>query len=205
MQEQKKIIQEQLFKFLPKEGIDQVVDLIVKHKVRFKITQPRQTKLGDYRPPRNDGYHQISVNGDLNPYAFYLTTIHEFAHLETHIQYGRKVAPHGVEWKVIFSTMLDNGGAVKWFPENIKKPLNRYISNPKASSCGDQDLYQALRKHDKNVTLPLLKELDKGLYFKLQGKIFQKGETLRTRVKCKEIESGKLYLVNAIAEVALIE
>lgn len=197
-------VQNQLKRYLPEAGIDQVVDLICKHKVQFKIKRPRSTKLGDYRPPLHIDYHKISVNGNLNPYAFYLTSIHEFAHLENFIQNGRKVAPHGIEWKTIFSNFLIQGNAYKWFPEDISKHLIRYINNPKASSCTDQHLYAALRKHDKKQMLPLLKELPKGSIFVLQNKLFERGELQRTRIKCKEIKTGKLYLVNAIAEVTLI-
>lgn len=197
-------IKEQLIKFLPEEGIDQVVDLISKHKVKFKVSKPRLTKLGDYRSPNTDGYHRITVNGNLNKYAFFLTSIHEFAHLENQLVHGNRVSAHGKEWKSIFSILLKEGKVDVWFPDDIKKSITRYIKNPKASSCGDHDLFQALRKYDKRQSSPLLKELEHGAHFILQDRVFQKGEMLRKRVKCKEIHSGKLYLVNAIAEVVLI-
>jgi hypothetical protein len=198
-------IREQLKPFLPIEGLEQLVDLIVKHKVKFKIVRPRQTKLGDYRSPDSKGYHQITVNGNLNPYSFYLTSIHEFAHLENYLLHARKVAPHGNEWKAIFSNLLHEGKSHIWFPLELQQPIKAYISSPKASSCSDPHLVQALRKFDKNSKqLPILKDLSLGAVFQLQERIFQKGETLRKRVRCKEIKTGKMYLVSSIANVKLM-
>ena len=71
-----------LSKYLPANFIEIVVELLVKHPVKFRVAKPRKTKLGDFRANR-DGLHQITVNGDLNPYSFLITTIHEFAHLVT--------------------------------------------------------------------------------------------------------------------------
>ena len=50
-------------------------------QVELSLNRPRQSVLGDYRHPYNGKGHRISVNRDLNPYAFLITLIHEFAHL----------------------------------------------------------------------------------------------------------------------------
>ena len=52
------------------------------------------------------GYTKITVNGDLNPYSFLITTIHEFAHLVTFEEYQGRVKPHGKEWQLTYSKML---------------------------------------------------------------------------------------------------
>ena len=46
------------------------------------------------------------MNGDLNPYSFLITTLHEFAHLHTFQQHGNRVNPHGDEWKTNFRKLL---------------------------------------------------------------------------------------------------
>lgn len=200
---------QKLGKFIPKEGVVQVVDLIFEHKVKFKITKNRKSKFGDYRYNPTDDSEQISVNGDLNPYAFYFTTIHEFAHLIAFKTYGRKIAPHGEEWKHTFSTLLLKGEVLHWFPFEIRPRLKKYISNPKASTASDHDLYLALRNYDQtpgNKTNTLyLRQLPKGRVFSLNDRKFVIIEKRRTRYLCKELHTNREYLVSGIAEVKEIE
>jgi SprT protein len=205
MESPKDTIRQQLKRFLPEQGSEQVVRLIAAHKVRFRVTNPRKSKFGDYRSPDDKGYHAISVNGNLNPYAFYLTSIHEFAHLIAFAKWGRAIAPHGEEWKSTFSELLKEGRAAEWFPEAVRKPLLRYIRNPKASSASDHHLFLALRQFDKNPPPLVVRDVKPGELFSLSGKVFERGELMRKRAKCKDIQTGKLYLVNAIAEVTRIE
>jgi hypothetical protein len=61
-------------KYLPEAFVEMVVDLFIASTVRFKIVNGRRTKLGDFRAGQNGEKHQISVNGDLNPYSFLITT-----------------------------------------------------------------------------------------------------------------------------------
>lgn len=204
MEDGKSRISEKLKRFLPEEGLEQVASLIAANRVRFRITHPRKTKFGDYKSQDDAGYHHITVNGNLNPFAFYLTTIHEFAHLIAFSEHGRNIMPHGKEWKMVFSQLLITGKAAHWFPEEIQKPLIRYIKNPKASSASDHDLFMALRKFDKKNSILVARDLEKGERFILSGRIFERGEILRKRIQCMEVRSGKQYLVNAIAEVKKI-
>jgi len=37
------------------------------------------------------------------------------------------------------------------------------------------------------------------------GRVFERGETIRKRIKCKEIDTGKLYLFSPVYEVKLLE
>lgn len=205
MNEVKSAIADKIRRFLPEQGIDQVVNLIAAHKVKFRITNPRKTKFGDYRSQDREGFHSISVNGNLNPFAFYLTTLHEFAHLIAFSEYGNRIAPHGEEWKMTFSQLLTSGGAQNWFPEDVRRPLKNYIRNPKASSASDHELFLALRRHNTKDQVPVVKDLLPGERFLLSGRLFERGSVRRKRVECKEVASGKMYLVNAIAEVKKVE
>ncbi len=93
-------------KFLP-SGFEYIVtDLFMASPIKFKIVPGRKTKLGDFRMSFTGEKPQITVNGDLNPYSFLITTLHEFAHLHTFQQYGNKVNPHGNEWKANFRKLL---------------------------------------------------------------------------------------------------
>ena len=84
-----------LKKYLPEGVEDYCHDILWQYGIQLHIKKPRKTKLGDYRPPRNGEAHRISVNNDLNQYAFLLTFLHETAHLINFEKRGYKVQPHG--------------------------------------------------------------------------------------------------------------
>ena len=86
-------------KFVPDDFVDFIVDLLIEYPIKFKIVPPRRTKLGDFKYGTKLEKPEITINGDLNPYSFLITTLHKFAHLHTDLEYGNKVAPHGKEWK----------------------------------------------------------------------------------------------------------
>lgn len=191
--------------FVPDGTAEEIVSLIAQYKVRFRITKPRQSKLGDYRHPGKSGGHRISVNGDLNPYSFYITTLHEFAHLIAFEQYGSRIAPHGEEWKQVFGKLLHQSLHNKVFPTNVGRELQRYLKSPSASSCADHGLSKALREFDTHVTT-LLEELPDNACFSLNGqRLFLKGPKLRKRYRCQDVQNKRMYLISAIAEVQLVE
>ncbi len=191
-----------LKKYLPKEFVVYVSDLIVHSNVKFKIVAPRSTKLGDFRPSsKKNGTSQITVNGDLNPYAFLITTLHELAHLNTFQSHGAYVNPHGNEWKKEYISLLEPILTVSSLPVDIKNTLTKSIRNPKASSCSDIHLSRVLKKYDEAKNTQTLEELDEHAIFSINKKVFSKGKLRRTRYLCKEMDSGKSYLIHALAEV----
>jgi SprT protein len=66
-----------LEKYLPPDAAPLIGRWIDYFKCEFKISRNRGTKFGDYRAPFDGKGHRISVNFDLNPYAFLVTTVHE--------------------------------------------------------------------------------------------------------------------------------
>lgn len=200
-------LEQQLRPYLPDGFEGMVADLLLRYPVRFAIKAPRNTKLGDYRPPYGDEkHHRISVNGDLNRYSFLITTLHEFAHLETWLQFGNRVKPHGEEWKQVYRNMLWPAIDSGLLPKVIENALMRSLSNTKASSCSDTQLSRVLRQFDRRPEGELsLEELPKNATFALQGKHFRKGELRRTRFLCEELTSRRNYLIHALATVQHIE
>lgn len=192
-------------KFLPQGFEGYVVDLFFEHSISFKIVPPRKTKLGDFRGGSRMEKPMITVNGDLNPYSFLITTLHEFAHLHTFLKFKNNVSPHGDEWKNAFRKLLipiiDSGK----LPKDIEIALMNSLVSTKASSCSDINLSRVLQKYDEvKEGVEILERLPKNTKFAINGKHFIKGDLRRKKFLCQELKSGRLFLVNALAEVTPI-
>ena len=197
----------QLSKYIPTEAAPIISQWINDTACQFKVTRSRSTKLGDYRAPFRDSTHQITVNHDLNPYAFLMTTVHEFAHLKTYQDFKNRVKPHGEEWKNNFKGLIQPFLKLNIFPADIVIAINSYMNNPAASSCTDLNLYRVLKKYDTKVSEVFhVEELPEQAIFQLKnGRTFQKMEKLRKRYKCLEISTQKIYLFHPVAEVFLVK
>ena len=189
-------------KFLPAGFEEIVVDLFLASPVRFKIVPPRKTKLGDFSIGHGMEKPQITINGDLNPYSFLITTLHEFAHLHTYQQYGNRVNPHGEEWKANFRKLLIpiiNSGKL---PKDIEISLVNSLVNMKASSCTDIKLSRVLKNYDaRKEGFEILEKLPKNTIFVLNGRQFIKGNLRRKKFLCEETISKRMFLINSLAEV----
>ena len=199
------IFKQVLSKYLPNDFVPYISELIMQSNVKFKIVAPRRTKLGDFKAKGDKiNKSQITINGDLNPYAFLITTLHELAHLNTFNKYKYKVRPHGREWKKEFSILLNPILMHDALPKELKIALEKSIQNLKASSCSDIHLSRALKKYDPSKRTVTLEELDENTCFVINKKTYLKGKLRRTRYLCKEMSSGKSYLIHALAEVNVL-
>jgi len=189
--------------YLPEAAASPVLALLQQYKVHLTITKERKSVLGDYRHAHQNAAHRISVNGNLNPYAFLITLVHELAHLVTFLQYGHRVQAHGREWKQVYKMLLTRFLEMHIFPADILTSLQSSLHNLPASSCADEGLMRVLRRYDKKEEgMLLVEELPEGALFVLDdGKIFKKGQRLRKRFQCTEVKTGKLYLFSPIYEV----
>ena len=73
---------EKLSKYIPKNAVDLVEEILKKHPIHIKIVNSRTTKYGDFKRFK-DGSLQITINNNLNEFQFLLTLIHEVAHFIT--------------------------------------------------------------------------------------------------------------------------
>jgi SprT protein len=196
----------QLQTYLPAGSFEEVLYYLQHYKVTLTITRQRQTILGDYRHAHAGQAHRISVNGNLNNYAFLITLLHELAHLFTYEQFGHRVMAHGKEWKNEFSKILAKFLLKKVFPADIEKALLQTLQNPAASSCGDEKLLRVLNNYDKKKPgVFLVESVPEGRLFKIKGnRIFKKGKKIRKRYQCVEVQTGKLYLFSGVYEVELL-
>jgi len=202
MEEQYQRLAEILQRHIPARAVPLATSLLIDQPIELKIKRSRSSKQGDYRPPVGKQGHRISVNGDLNPYAFLITLIHELAHYFNWIRYQNRIKPHGVEWQQEFRLQLTpflNDGC---FPEDLTRVLRTHLAAATASSHGDPHLRKVLLQYDRNPEKILLEDIPEGTVFYLNGKrIFQKGKRLRTRFKCLDLVKKRFYLISAIAEV----
>ena len=192
---------QKLSTYIPKEASAQINKWLKKYNCHLKISKPRQTKLGDYRCPQNGKGHIISINDDLNPYAFLITLTHEIAHMIVWEKYQNKVLPHGSEWKEMFQKLMLN--FLPLFPKDVLTPLAKHLKNPKASSSQDLALTTALRTYNyKQITT--IADIPLGRTFSIpNGQRFVKLKKLRKRYQCRAEHNNRLYLFSPLAEVTL--
>jgi SprT protein len=193
--------------YLPEGAYPAVVHYLETYKVHLTITRARKTVLGDYRNAHRDKNHRISVNGNLNPYAFLITLLHELAHLLTYERYGNRVSAHGREWKDVFGQVLATFMQHHTFPADIEAELRASLHNPGASSCAEEELMRILRRYDSRPSgMKMVEELPEGTLFLIDtARMFKKGEKLRKRFRCVEVKTGKIYLFSGVYEVHVVE
>ena len=187
--------------YIPKEAVTQINTWLNTYNCQLKIKKPRQTKLGDYRYPKNGKGHIISINNNLNPYAFLITLTHEIAHMMVWEKHHNKVLPHGSEWKEMFQKLMLN--FLPLFPQDVLNPLAKHLKNPKASSSQDVALTTALRAYNPHQTTTI-SDIPVGSTFSIpNGQRFIKLKKLRKRYQCRSEHNNRLYLFNPLAEVTL--
>jgi predicted SprT family Zn-dependent metalloprotease len=192
-----------LSKYVPSKALDTCVDWIVYYKIAVRITKSRNSKYGDYRPPSDGKGHRISVNHDLNKYAFLLTFTHEVAHLVAFSKFRFRIDPHGREWKVEFKRLMQPFLRNSVFPADLVRAIAGYLSNPAASSCSDINLTRSLAKYDKrDERWKLLEEISLNTPFRIRsGREFIKGELLNKNFCCTCLKSKHKYVINPLTEV----
>lgn len=191
--------------YLPKGSFELVLNYLNYYKVELTVSQARRSILGNYRNAYGDKRHRISVNGNLNPFSFLITLIHELAHLLTYEKYGARVLSHGKEWQQCYSFLLNEFLKLSIFPTDITFELQRTAKSPAASCAGEVDLMKVLRRYDpQQEGVFLLEDIpDNSLFIVRGGRVFRKGELRRKRFVCQELASGNNYLISGIAEVKL--
>lgn len=193
---------EKLKSHLPHKSFPLIEKWISELNILVKIKKRRDTKLGDFTLNRK-GEYLISINNDLNKYAFLITLTHEIAHAFVWEEYKQKVLPHGKQWKLTFKKMMLNLLNAEIFPDDVLRALSKHLINPKASTVNDYELSIILRKYDKEQ-ITTVTDVPEGSTFTIKnGREFIKLEKLRKRYKCKEIDSNKIYLFNPLAAVDL--
>ena len=189
--------------FFPLRAYPFLFELTKFQEVDFIIVKSRKSKLGDFKTAKNKLIcPRISINGNLNSYAFLITFLHEWAHYlvwkEGHI-YSK---PHGNLWKTNFKKLILLMIENEIFPQEISASLLIHIQNPKASSTTDINLFKALSSFDTEMQGKYIDELIDGDFFKIRNNlIFKREKKLRKRILCMNMTNKKKYLFNPIYKV----
>ena len=198
-------MQNQFLEYIPETAVPQIESLLQLDNLIIKVKKERKTKHGDYRM-LPEGKHQITVNGNLNPYRFLITLIHEIAHFEAYKTYGQLIKPHGKEWKQTFQHLMLPFLRPEIFPKELLPLLARHFKNPKASSDTDGQLALALKQFDVANDKIYVFQVNLNQRFKLHNdRVFIRGNKRRKRIECIEEATGKMYLFNPYAEVKILE
>lgn len=191
--------------FLPDASVELACKMLREYPHHLEITQPRATKLGDFTADPRGKRHVLTVNGNLNQYAFLITLMHELAHLICYLQHKDDVKPHGREWKSCFKQTLGPFLRRSVFPDDVALAISGYLNNPAASTCSDIHLSKTLARYDRN-SHPDVKMLDdipthaKFVYGR-DRRVFIKGERLRTRYRCFEEGTRYEYLFSPLVKI----
>lgn len=208
-----------LKKYIPEKSIATIIEWIYKYNFKLKIKKSRSSKVGDHTPPHNGKNHIITVNHDLNKYSFFITLVHEIAHLITWEKYKGKVLAHGKEWKLEYGKLLNHflimnailSDEEKLFPHDVYSALKIHRVSPAAASCSDLNLARVLEKYDEDKESVLLEGIATGSYFRIvlskkkySTESYVKCEKRRTRFKCLNTRTRKEYLIHPLCKVVLI-
>ena len=131
---------------LPEDSWRHIQGWMAPHACGIRLTRPRRSKLGDFRPARPGQPALITLNGDLAPYQLLLTLTHEIAHLMVLHRYGRRAAPHGRAWKDCFSELLNTLSQEPSLPSAFCEAIRSHAKRPTAASSRDMNLMSVLRK-----------------------------------------------------------
>lgn len=195
-----------LQKYLPDHSLPLVEELLKKYPIQLRISKPRKTRFGDYRFPTKGTPHRISVNGNLNKYAFLITLLHEYAHLLAFDKFGRGIKAHGKEWQFCFLEVSGPFLASDIFPAKLKRAFTQSLAQGHASSATDHQLLRVLKDYDPEESAEartFVEDLPPASLFVLNGRIFRKGPKSRKRYKCDELNSGRQFMVHPLAEVEI--
>ncbi len=195
---------EPLLPYLPTAEVLPLLDKWLKDEAfDLAVHRPRATKLGDFRPPRKGARAKITLNSNLGKYQFLTTLVHEIAHLKVWNAYGRKAAPHGIEWKNMFGKMLVEMVEQCDFPREYRSAILIHAARPKSAVGGDPQLQKVVLQLDSGENILLLGDLKPGALFSFKGRQFKKLEKRRTRALVEEVGSKKQYTIPLVAQIEL--
>lgn len=187
-----------LKKYLPENTDSFLKNWFSDYILHIKITKNRNSKLGDYRKLQ-DNTHEITINSTLEPQLFFFVLTHELAHLIAFEKYGRKIAPHGKEWKYTFANMLIE--SLNIYENSLQPILINFAQSPKANFMSSPDLVKYFHIKKQNDTEVFIESLDKGETFIYQNQKYLLEGLIKKNYLCLNLASGRKYSFRPLAKV----
>jgi len=161
---------------------------IGKAKLQIKYVKPRKTKLGDCRYNYRSKTGAITLNNNLRGVQLLQVYLHELAHFICFEKYGNAIAPHGKEWKRIFSILLQRQlDELEYTTEDAEK-IAEQLKNPKACFHEKQNKIALLQG---NCYIENLQAPD--VTFVYKNNRYCTVKKMRKRILCRRIDTGKAY------------
>ncbi len=190
-----------LEKYLPENALPFLRKWFGEYYIHIKITRGRNSKLGDYRK-MPDKSHQITINSTLQPQLFFFVLTHELAHLIAFEQFGRKIFPHGAEWKHTFREMLLE--SISIYAEDLKPMILKFSRSPKANFMASPELVKYFHIEDFHDESSYIEDLNIGDRFLYRKHTYIIQEKRKINYLCKNLDSGKIYIFKPLARVEKI-
>lgn len=190
-----------LSKFLNEPCANKVNEWLGNHQAILRITKPRASKLGDYRPPHIGKPHRISINENLSPLEFQITLVHELAHLACWEKHGRKARAHGPEWKNEFSKLLPFFFNMNEFPNDVLEVLTYFFQPGISYRAGNEKLKHVLIKYSNRSPDDTVGEVNTGSVFYYRTRKFRKIRKVRKRIECICLNNNRLYSFSPLVQV----
>lgn len=190
---------ESLERYLPKNTLPYLKNWFSDYYIHIKITKNRNSKLGDYRK-LPDHWHEITINSTLAPQLFFFVLTHELAHLIAFEKYGRRISPHGNEWKQTFKIMLLE--SLEIYEETLRPIIIQFSKSPKANFMASPDLvkYFHIDNHDED-DLSFIEEIQKGEIFIYRNEKYVLEGLIKKNYLCKNLATGRKYSFRPLARV----
>lgn len=184
--------------YLPKNTLNHLKNWFSDHSIHIKITRNRNSKLGDYRKLR-DLSHEITINSTLQPQLFFFVLTHELAHLIAFEKFGRRISPHGNEWKQTFRQMLLE--SIEVYEEDLKPIILKFSRSPKANFMASPDLvkYFHIENHEDDEIF--IEKLSTGDHFIYRNEKYLLEGLIKKNYLCLNLASGRKYSFKPLARV----
>lgn len=187
-----------LEKYLPQNTLLYLKKWFSSHYIYIKVTKNRNSKLGDYRKLR-DNSHEITINSTLAPQLFFFVLTHELAHLIAFEKFGRKIAPHGTEWKHTFREMLLE--SIDVYEEDLKPVIIKFSRSPKANFMASPDLVKYFHIENQDDDEVYIEKLSKGENFIYRDEKYLLEGLIKKNYLCMNLATGRKYSFKPLARV----
>ena len=187
-----------LKKFSPEHTLPYLKKWFGSYRIHIHIARDRHSKLGDYIKLPDDS-HKITLNSTLKPELFFFVLTHELAHLLAFEKFGRRIPPHGKEWKLTFGNMILESLPV--YKEEARPLLIKFSKSPKANFMASEDLVRYFRPEPETTDGVYIENLAMGEEFIYRKQVYKLIEKRKKNYLCQNLSTDKKYIFKSVTLV----